>query len=75
MSGQTLFAVNKTYAGECRRDYIGKGRKAERFESAKGLANTRRQHHQHRRMPAGLQVEQLLSGRRSLVQIQFRATG
>jgi hypothetical protein len=34
MSFPNFVAVNTFNAGECRRDYIGKGRKAERFDSA-----------------------------------------
>jgi hypothetical protein len=56
-----LVAGTTDTAGECRRDYIGKGRKAERFESAPEQsgcpASSRRQHRNFsRRMPAGLQV-------------------
>jgi hypothetical protein len=55
-----LVAGTTDTAGECRRDYIGKGRKAERFDSAPEQsgcpASPRRQHPNFsQRMPVGLQ--------------------
>lgn len=68
-------AVTINAAGECRRDYIGRGLRAEGFESPPGFGpdvspSSSPVPKKRRRMPAGLQGEHPPKGGRSAVQVR-----